>query len=467
MSKTNMGADAASGFAWVETLIIPVAIAVIILVVTRIYDAYFTKNALRVELRNTETWQSRIAALECGRHAAYLAVIARISSFAQRVWGPIFSWRALGVSYVIAFFYPIFFLLFDWLIFGHLNLAGLPISDARTPWQTRALTVSSLVIYCFILAIYMNNVTPIRIKLMRGMRYLFRLFLPAIFGRFFSKFSNVGYKLTFAFAFLTTVAVATVFIFTSAGVVVGDLSLEVISAGFLALLAVFSVSFFAAFSVGIFVITGARLITDPSVGNSAVFLLISMLPLLNAMTDFPSYAATRWFFGKITQGENTLRQILWGVAFDVMIGVLCFVALLAMLYFGLSLWKGYSPTTLALDPDLYLQRIREDGVFQAGFLLVLLGFTTLLPTLTHVVFGLRAVFVQGSRYSAQAAQLLRDKRPSSVIGGNPALTDDQRDAVVEDVIRLILKARFWAAVILTLLFGALVAAGLGLYHLVL
>lgn len=71
---------------------------------------------------------------------------------------------------------------------------------------------------------------------------------------------------------------------------------------------------------------------------STFLLFLLLLPLLNAIADFLSVAATRHFLRRIAARKIGVWGVLAGLALDILIAVLCLTLLLVLMTQTLDLW---------------------------------------------------------------------------------------------------------------------------------
>ncbi|NRB18007.1 MAG: hypothetical protein HRU33_10695, partial [Rhodobacteraceae bacterium] len=110
-----------------------------------------------------------------------------------------------------------------------------------------------------------------------------------------------------------------------------------------------------------------------------------LLPLLNALADMISVAATRKFLNLMAQSSERGWNFAFEILSDFLIALLCLFALVWSLTQALELWQHIHPASLPFDWRAYRGQIIPDT--QTGGMLYLMVLTTLLPTLLHVGLG--------------------------------------------------------------------------------
>ncbi|WP_299934060.1 hypothetical protein [uncultured Pelagimonas sp.] len=193
-------------------------------------------------------------------------------------------------------------------------------------------------------------------------------------------------------------------------------------------------------SAGIFVVVSAVAGLVASAGDFEATLFIFFfvaLPIINAFADFLSLAITRRFLRHMLQN----RPGHWGVNIHMGLDLLCGLACLGRLLLGLAgfldIWQGLSPDTVPLDWRAYWAAAKSTP--SEGFALRAMCFTTLIPTLVHVVWALTLWAVQKSNGTRQAVAMMRNL---------PAPTPDQTPIAIDDALRNdiahnLIMGQFW------------------------
>ncbi|WP_299922165.1 hypothetical protein [uncultured Pelagimonas sp.] len=161
------------------------------------------------------------------------------------------------------------------------------------------------------------------------------------------------------------------------------------------------------------------------------------LPLTNALADFLSLAITRRFLRHMLQN----RPGHWGVIIHMGLDLLCGLACLGRLLLGLAgfldIWQGLSPDTVPLDWRAYWAAAKSTP--SEGFALRAMCFTTLIPTLVHVVWALTLWAVQKSNGTRRAVAMMRDL-PAPMPDQTPFVIDD---ALRNDIAHNLIMGQFW------------------------
>jgi len=188
----------------------------------------------------------------------------------------------------------------------------------------------------------------------------------------------------------------------------------------------------------------------------AFFLLLFfvILPVLNAMMDWGSWAATRFLLGpmeKAPDGVLGVLMVLVLIVVDIAAALFFVVALAALIPIGLELvdhllsvfgretfdWRALAARTVRAPWD--------EGLFVTGMLL-----TPLAPAIASITLGLTAIFVPLTPGASQSAGEIAEN-------GN-AIPDE---AEVQRITSAVRRSRWWyfpALLIVLGIFGGLSAA---------
>jgi len=175
-----------------------------------------------------------------------------------------------------------------------------------------------------------------------------------------------------------------------------------------------------------FAVTG-----DPEAASILICLYV-ILPTFNALMDFLSIAATRWFLRRVTKKRPSAGTILLGVCGDLIVAAACFSLLLGSLVCALEAWGQLSPATVPFDWRAYWEALEQDKA-QGIALYVMIG-TTLLPTIIHVAAGLGAILTHKRRQLRSVARALEAQITLGV--PFPAIEQDAHVAQIR-------RATFW------------------------
>ena len=281
-----------------------------------------------------------------GWTTGYFAALEGLTDWADRFYGRArFGWHAFERCLMLAFLYPVLAALLAWVVANAHSPGGLPLFDDQPGAWSRLWRAGIVLASGVSFALYLANLERIIARIDSFLRF----FLP---------------NLNRAHGFLSKacalfIAVAGAFAVAFAGAVAGEAELA----------ALYLFFFF-------------------------------LLPVLNAVADMLSVAATRGFLGVVRAKRPGISAILALLSFDVIAGGLCLLLLLFLLWGGLGLWASLSPGTVPLDPMAYWQAAMAD--YWQGTALLLMALTTLLPTIVHLVMGFAAILSHKSRLNMQA-----------------------------------------------------------------
>jgi hypothetical protein len=181
------------------------------------------------------------------------------------------------------------------------------------------------------------------------------------------------------------------------------------------------------------------------------FLFFALLPILNALADWISVAATRWFLAEITEQEKMPDPplILWDLFLDFLVAAMSLLGLIASIIVALELWDLLFPETLLFDWRAYWGAFRAD--WTQGTALYLMCLTTLIPTILHLIAGIGAFFSHKSRLMHRIADDL-DRCIADPDPKRPDLND------IDDALKGLRRATFWGYSLSSLLvLGPLIA----------
>ncbi|MEO0990945.1 MAG: hypothetical protein AAFX00_08360 [Pseudomonadota bacterium] len=174
-----------------------------------------------------------------------------------------------------------------------------------------------------------------------------------------------------------------------------------------------------------------------------------LLPTINALTDLVSLVASRMFLRHLEAHGHGVWRTLLHLVLDLCVAVMCLAFLLCAMVGLLELSEWGAGTPLAFQWRDYWADVRANPGH--GTMLYLMVFTTLIPTLVHLIAGLGAIVTQRARISAEVAEALR----AQVWTGEVLPV-----AVVTDLIRKVQRAERWgyfSATVLVLMPVALIA----------
>lgn len=193
-------------------------------------------------------------------------------------------------------------------------------------------------------------------------------------------------------------------------------------------------------------------------------MFLVLLPFLNAIADFVSLYASRYFLEQLrlrAKGARfPLRLILVEIVVDIIVALACLAGLLLSLTWVLDQWAAFFPDTLTFNWRAYRNAILA-GDYSQIHMVALLGITTLVPTLVHVFVGLAAVFEQRGRLRANCAERLW------ALGDQTTVAPDISRDIADQIIQGDKRGTVWAFVCTTAFMGCLcVAVWLGFLRLI-
>ncbi|ABA77572.1 hypothetical protein GQF56_14980 [Rhodobacter sphaeroides] len=367
-------------------------------------------------LRDHHGWRKRLDDLNPDWADAWFAGIARFSGFASRLYGErLLSWRAFDKALMIAFLYPIAALLLGWALFdaGRLGESEF-LPEGLKLWRRTLLLVAiglgagvmylvaqhygkieaAISRYLMPLQKRLDNLPVLpsqaggfSLRVLAGLAPSAALALAAYFAVAGAGAAAVGVALSVAVAVAVAVCVG----------VVGAAVVVLVIAGAVGVAAVVA---------GALTFAGNDLLTPPA----TVLLFLGFLPILNALADFLSIAATRAFLRHIAPGPArphgaSLLAVLAGVLLDLVIAATCLLGLLWAITAGLDLWAHMRPASLPFDWRAYRASLCA-GDLERGTMLWLMLLTTLAPTAVHLATGLGAVLTRTAKIDREIHALL-------------------------------------------------------------
>lgn len=358
--------------------------------------------------------------MRCGRQEAYLNGVGALTRFADALYGPRFSCKALDRCVQLAFFYPILGMLLGWVLFDTHTPAGLQVFHADVSFGRRlvgaVLAITGLAVAIWIVwnsQTFANHCVA---------RFLGPVDAGTAPPGFLAKVGRaaVGFLVrTAAFAGGVAVAVAVPSAFAFSGVV---------SVAF-AFAAASAVDFYrggagAVARTGAVAVAVAFSVEDHGVISLVVFFYI-LLPITNAVLDWVSLAITRGFLDQTTDAQPTLALIGRSI-FDLILATLCLIGLLSLLAGTLYAWEVIHPASLPISVDAYVAQIRANP--QSGLPLYLMIATTLFPTFLHFGTALMALLAYPGRLLARPVEALK-----AAEAAGKTLRETQRIGIIRTV----------------------------------
>ena len=384
-------------------------------IIVTIWTTRFAGYSLRETLEDPASRSSLIANYRKPDSEAYFQAVTRVLTFAEDFYGTrLISWQSFGRCLTLAYLYPMLAALLGWVIYNAGSPGGLDLFSQDLTGPTRALVAGGLLI-SFPISAFLA--TKARAFAEWALERVDRA-LPSSVPR--TSFLSKALRATANFgvgAFVSAFAGAFLIAFAVALAVAGASAFAVGFAITFAFAGAFAVAFVGAFAGALAIaytvaLAGASAFagagTDPELLFTALLLVFvfTLLPLLNAIADTLSVAITRKFLGHLKRSGTRpgLRRILVHLALDILLALGCLVLLLISLRLCLDLWGRLSPDTLPFDWRVYIDTIQDD--WRHGTALYLMVFTTLIPTLVHVIAGLGAVLTHRSRMLDRVADTL-------------------------------------------------------------
>jgi hypothetical protein len=467
-------------FKWLETAnqnYVTVATAVIALVLTVIVARYamIPYHAAKREKRilDTRTWDSILRGLQTDRAARYFGAIEASVGWFDRVYGPkLISYRAFDRALLFAFIYAILTVLIGWTIFDAGQLGGVAFMPEGLPFWLRMVSLASTMAFvALVCATYIfetqfktaiaarlaealgrstRHTGPLArikesftlhthletIKLLTALIHL--LIAIGIFGGAVAIASAVARIDAGAFAITAAIigALAIAGAVANASSAAGAVAIVIVIVLFFAI-----GSFFASTPVSsfpYFQFDSSTLSDRQIINYTTIILFLTVLPLLNALADFLSIAATRSFLRRIAAQRKTAVQVLVGVGIDLVIAALCLGLLLGSIIVTLDLWRDLAPATLTFDWRAYRDELCA-GDWQRGTMLWLMLSTTLAPTALHLAAGFGAVFAHSAQIDEKIAAILRPARDALVAKYGAEAFESDHEARTKSVLNADLR----------------------------
>ncbi|MDJ0821679.1 MAG: hypothetical protein QNJ09_07720 [Paracoccaceae bacterium] len=382
------------------------------------------KEDLKTYLSDPDYRADLITRHDCTTAQGYYLSLARLLNWAQRFYGNRFSWKAFSRCLTLAYFYPLLAALIGWVALNQTAPGGVGMFADVPNWIGRfwraGVAVLGFAAIMFLFPRIFGAGEKLRNRITSGVgiapHWAGLLPKAAQWGVL-----ALGFLVEWsAFAFALAVAVAVSFAIAiavsgadAAGAFASAVGVAFIVAGAGAFAGAVAVA--GAFA-GAVAVAGAFAFVAGVAGDveeaSLILFLYALLPTANALADWLSLAVTRW----LLHDMESRRPGAWGLVVhmgaDLAAGIACLSALLAALVGMLELWAWAFPTTVPFDWRAYWDAAMVDPA--QGLALWLMCFTTLLPTLVHLVWALTVWQTQKSERTAKAVQMMRsiDGTPS-------------------------------------------------------
>lgn len=425
-------------------------------------------------LKDRDSWPELITRWRRGSAQAYADAVARVLRLAERVYGPrALSSRAFLTCLGIAYVYPIVAVFFGWVATNTHDPGGVLLFISEPKFSVRLAhalaAIGGFAITSWGLVNFERNIDSI-------LHYLLVLFANQ------TSQCELWPKVAWTLAGLLSISIT--FLFLAVGSAVAGLAVfftlaggndldSVLAASFpVSLAIVIAASFsgggpraapatvaaaiFATFAVAlaVFGAVAAVLGGNPAYTETTALLLLfyALLPVLNAVADWLSFAITRRFLAPMAAAATDpanrppLPMILLRTAVDLILALACLAGLLAAIVGGLEFWAHVSPATLPFTWQGYWAEVAADPA--RGIALYLMIATTLLPTVIHLIAGLGGVFTYRAHVLTREADILSARLES----GEALSAIDRRDMVLR-----VRRAGFVGFGFATLCTGAILA----------
>jgi hypothetical protein len=367
----------------------------------------------------------------------YRLAIRRFQGWLNQWFGPAWSVQAFERCVAIAFVFPVALFLAASLLYGYKNgqVGGVELAA----FLSGVALLSLLVRWLFRLVYWSAQRAWFSIG---GDSELAEIIARVLLGAF-----AVVFAFAIAFAVASSVAGAFSDFGTVAFAILGGFAFAFVFA------VAFAIAGTWAFAFAVVLVAGIALTMAK---QFAFFLLLFfvILPVLNAMMDWGSWAATRFLLGpmeKAPDGVLGVLMVLVLIVVDIAAALFFVVALAALIPIGLELvdhllsvfgretfdWRALAARTVRAPWD--------EGLFVTGMLL-----TPLAPAVASITLGLTAIFVPLTPGASQSAGEIAEN-------GN-AIPDE---AEVQRITSAVRRSRWWyfpALLIVLGIFGGLSAA---------
>lgn len=418
-----------------------IAALLILLTTILLWLLPFPSASVRAQLANAadrEDLRGRLGAAPVFER--YRVSIRRFQSWMNEWFGPAWSVKSFERCVAIAFVFPVALFLLASLLYGYKNGQ---VKGAELALFLVAALVLSLAARWLFRLIY---VTADRAwRNIGGDPELAEIVARVLLGAF-----AVVFAFAIAFAVASSVAGAFSDISTVAFAILGGFAFAFAFAVAFALAGVW------AFAIALVLVTGIALTMAK---QFAFFLLLFfiILPVLNAMMDWGSWAVTRFLLGpveKAPDGPLGVTMVLFLLLADIAAALFFVVALAALIPLGLELadrvlllfgretfdWRALAERTVRSPWD--------EGLFVTGMLL-----TPLVPSIANLTLGLVAMLVPLLPGAKRAAGDLADQQ-----------TAPPDEAEAQRVAATVHRSRLWYVPALALVLALFAGLSVALYR---
>lgn len=294
-----------------------------------------------------------------------------------------FSAKAFNQHIIFSFIYSFLFFYLVWLFGanGHIGIYEF------MPNENRISITFLLVFQIFIINFLLTHITKIHNILIKKLPYFSNLSIT--WQVYFIVFCG-GVILLGGVLFVSEgLKLVGVFIITSVGIMLLRIPLEIVKTT-LVLLGGFLII------VEVIVITLGNDINSNTI-SYPLFLLI--LPFVNAIFDYLSMLASRYFAQKILYKHTKKTEIFWDIFFDLLVATFLFITLAFSLYFIINFTNIYfiKEEALFIPIEHYKNLLLSWNLLHPDVLWITLMFvSTLIPTFIHLylfVYSLMAFIV--------------------------------------------------------------------------
>jgi hypothetical protein len=367
-----------------------IAVLLILLTTILLWLLPFPSGSVRLQLANDpdryDLW-ARLGGVPLFER--YRLTIRRFQSWLGQWFGPAFSIQSFERCVAIAFVFPVGLFLLASLLYGYKN-------GQVSMWELLLFLTCALVLGVFVRWLFQTVYSSALRAWGRigGDPELAEIIARVLLGAF-------AVVLSFAIAFAVASSVAGSFadIGTVAFAILGGFAFA------LAFAVAFALAGTWAFAIALVLVT---VIALTMAKQFAFFLLLFfvILPLLNALMDWGSWAVTRYLLVPVEHAPDGVAGVSMVVALillDIAAGLFFVVALAAIIPIGLELvdmllsvfgreafnWRALAARTLSAPWD--------EGLFVTGMLL-----TPLVPAIANITLGFTAMLVPLTRGAREA-----------------------------------------------------------------
>ena len=346
----------------------------------------------------------------------YTSSIKALNAHIRAFYGPPLGWKAFDRSLLVAIVYPLWLFIFAWVTGGVGNVGDLRIMPFLET-EERIIISAALILISIIISLYFFYIKYFQLKI----ELLFK-FNNIINKKNYLIISNILYT-TMIFTVVLLSVYLSVFYFGKLSYIAAmtfsmtyclGVAITLSRVGFSHIAGICSILISAAGAIsGMFVGNYADIITFQVLRNVVLIItFLTILPAINAIFDWLSWAFTRYFLEKAKATQSGLGKLLvlaGHVVADFIAALLCLAGLAFTM--GLALegmnWGFVKLSWPQFDwtQQLYIavHQPLTAGLAVTGMLL-----STLVPTFIHLVVGLWGVFAVSTPDIKAAAAKISD-----------------------------------------------------------